>query len=177
MQDKSENYSEFSEKTERLAAHLRKNLNDLPPLIGISPAMFYAYRTGKNRISPKAWRKLESAEAAHGLSQSTPALPRVEQLTRRIREEFYLPVDADFLGLSPADRAEVLRAMADSIQEMERRSVAYAARATKEGHGPPARKKVEQAVDAFIAETEADVSRRGAESGVRPRGKSAQGDG
>lgn len=68
MQDKSENYSEFSESTERLAQKLGKNLNDLPPLIGISPAMFYAYRNGKYRISEKAWRKLRAAEAAAGLA-------------------------------------------------------------------------------------------------------------
>ncbi len=64
---KSENFSEFSERTERLARLLSKNLNDLPCLIGISPAMFYAYRTGKNLISSKAWRKLESAERDAGI--------------------------------------------------------------------------------------------------------------
>lgn len=38
-------------------------LKDLPAKIGISERMFYAYRSGGNPISDKAWRKLEQAEA------------------------------------------------------------------------------------------------------------------
>jgi hypothetical protein len=72
MQQKSENFLEFSERTEALAQKLGVNLNDLPPIIGISPAMLYANRTGKNRISEKTWRKLESAEATAGISPKRP---------------------------------------------------------------------------------------------------------
>lgn len=67
MQQKSENYLEFSERTEALSQKLGVKLSDLPPVIGISPAMFYAHRTGKHHISDKTWRKLESAEVTAGV--------------------------------------------------------------------------------------------------------------
>lgn len=43
------------------------NLSDLPDLIGISKAMFYAYRKGASRISGKVWARLEEAERAAGI--------------------------------------------------------------------------------------------------------------
>ena len=67
MQPKSDKFSEFSERTESLAAHLGKKLSELPEVIGISPAMFFAYRSGKNTVSGKAWRKLEKAEREAGI--------------------------------------------------------------------------------------------------------------
>jgi hypothetical protein len=63
MQDKSEKFSEYSERTETLASDLRLNLSDLPAKIGVSASMFHAYRSGKHPISEKAWRKLADAEA------------------------------------------------------------------------------------------------------------------
>lgn len=66
-QDKSENHPIFSEISEKLAVHLGINLDELPARIGISKDMFYAYRSGRHRISDKAWRKLETAEAAAGI--------------------------------------------------------------------------------------------------------------
>lgn len=62
MQQKSEKFSEFSERTEALARLIGINLSDLPEKIGISASMFHAYRSGKYPISPKAWSKLEAAE-------------------------------------------------------------------------------------------------------------------
>jgi len=67
MQDKSDRHSEFSERTEALSENLGILLSDLPSKIGVSASMFYAYRTGKQPISSKAWRKLESAESAAGI--------------------------------------------------------------------------------------------------------------
>lgn len=166
MQAKSENYSEFSDRTERLAARLEKNLNDLPPLIGISPAMFYAYRTGKYKISPKAWRKLEAVETENGLNQTPAPGDRVATLCEKIRSEFYLPTDSDFLGLAANDHAEVLRAMADSIDEMERRQAAYAARARREGLSKNAAADAE--ADKIIADAEAEV--KGSKVGHRSHG-------
>ena len=78
LQEKSDNFSEYSERTEALAGRLRANLSDLPGKIGISAAMFYAYRTGKYPISLKAWRKLEAAEKAAGLT-STDRPPDTRQ--------------------------------------------------------------------------------------------------
>ncbi|WP_457795381.1 helix-turn-helix domain-containing protein [Horticoccus sp. 23ND18S-11] len=43
-------------------------LRELGERIGISTAMLFAYRSGKNPISVKAWKKLEQAERAGGLS-------------------------------------------------------------------------------------------------------------
>jgi hypothetical protein len=70
MQEKSENYSEFSERTERLALQLGSLLSDLPGKIGVSPSMFHAYRSGKHAISEKAWRKLNAAEQMAGIIES-----------------------------------------------------------------------------------------------------------
>lgn len=74
MQQKSESFSEFSERTEKLAAKLTLKLGELPERIGVSPAMFFAYRTGKNKISDKAWRKLEGAEREAGLIKEEPGI-------------------------------------------------------------------------------------------------------
>lgn len=72
IQQKSENYSEFSERTEILSRSLRLNLSDLPKKIGISASMFHAYRSGKYPISPKVWRKLEAAERSAGIEVKNP---------------------------------------------------------------------------------------------------------
>jgi hypothetical protein len=62
MQEKSESFSEFAERTEILARRHDLLLSELPDFIGVSPSMFFAYRSGKKPISQKAWRKLETAE-------------------------------------------------------------------------------------------------------------------
>jgi hypothetical protein len=63
MQQQNRSSSHFSQRTENLASAMGVLLKDLPVKIGISDRMFYAYRTGGNPISDKAWRKLEQAEA------------------------------------------------------------------------------------------------------------------
>ena len=72
MQAKSENFSEYSERTESLADVLAMRLSDLPQLMGISSSMFHAYRSGKYPISGKAWRKLEAAERTAGITAEPP---------------------------------------------------------------------------------------------------------
>jgi hypothetical protein len=67
VQEKSDKFSEYSERTEALARILGKNVSDLPAKIGVSNSMFYAYRTGKYPISAKAWKKLEAAERSAGI--------------------------------------------------------------------------------------------------------------
>lgn len=49
-----------------MADRLGLNLSEIPDLLGISKAMLFAYRSGKNRITPKVWLKLERAEVAAG---------------------------------------------------------------------------------------------------------------
>lgn len=80
MQQKSENFSEYSERTEALARNLGVNLSDLPEKIGVSNSMFHAYRSGKYPISQKAWRKLEQAEEAHARTHLTAARESIEKL-------------------------------------------------------------------------------------------------
>lgn len=67
MQAEIKSFSEFSERTEELAHRIERNLKDLPALLGVSPSMFWGYRTGKYPISAKAWRKLAAAEAKAGI--------------------------------------------------------------------------------------------------------------
>jgi len=57
----------FSDRVEQLAAHLGIGVKETASRIGISPAMLFAYKSGKNPISGKAWRKLEEAEIRAGL--------------------------------------------------------------------------------------------------------------
>lgn len=89
VQAESENFSEFSEKTESLSDSTGCRLSDLPALIGISASMFHAYRSGKYPISAKAWRKLEAAERKAGIrpgeakaeaAPDPPAPARIDQL-------------------------------------------------------------------------------------------------
>lgn len=67
MQEQSDIFSEFSERSDNLAGKMGIRISDLPRKIGISTSMFYVYRTGKHPISRKAWLKLEAAEKAVGL--------------------------------------------------------------------------------------------------------------
>lgn len=63
VQHQNQSIANFSERTDALASALKISLRDLAERIGISQAMLFAYRTGKQPISLKAWRKLEAAES------------------------------------------------------------------------------------------------------------------
>ncbi len=52
------------------------NLSELPPVLGISKAMLFAYRKGSRRITSKAWRKLEAAEEREGIAAEPAQPPR-----------------------------------------------------------------------------------------------------
>ena len=67
LQAQNQNIGEFSERTDRLAEKLSLPLRELGDRIGVSTAMLFAYRSGKNPISVKAWRKLEQAEREVGI--------------------------------------------------------------------------------------------------------------
>ncbi len=71
MQTKSESFSEFSVRTEAISLKTGLKLSDLPDYIGVSDSMFFAYRSGKQPISAKAWRKLAAAEVEAGLVEPT----------------------------------------------------------------------------------------------------------
>jgi len=62
LQVESDNFQTFTARTDALAAALGISIEDLPGRIGISRAMIYAYRSGANPISRKAWGKLREAE-------------------------------------------------------------------------------------------------------------------
>ena len=66
MQHEKDNFVKFSERTERLALKMGKNLKDLPDLIGISSSVFFSNRSGARPISAKTWRKLEQFENKKG---------------------------------------------------------------------------------------------------------------
>ncbi len=134
MQTKSEYFGEFLSRTDRLAAHLRINVSELTNVIHLSNGMLFAYRKGNHPISLKAWSKLEAAEEAAGIKHQTQASP--PDLLYRIREEFYLPNESDLSGKTPGEVAEILQAMADAMEEMDRRRSAFTNRlldAAKEG--------------------------------------------
>lgn len=72
VQDNFRSQSHFSQRTEELAARLGVLLRDLPAQLGFSPRMLYGYRSGKYPITAKAWRKLEAAERAAGITAEPP---------------------------------------------------------------------------------------------------------
>jgi transcriptional regulator with XRE-family HTH domain len=63
LQAKNQTNLEFSDRTDRLADQLGISLRQLAERIGISPAMLFAYRSGKYPISRKAWKKLDQTES------------------------------------------------------------------------------------------------------------------
>jgi len=73
VQVENETFLDFSRRTDDLAARLGVNLEDLPEVIGISRASLFCYRTGKRKISGKAWSKLDEAERRVSKSISGPA--------------------------------------------------------------------------------------------------------
>jgi hypothetical protein len=130
MQHKSENYLEFSERTESLAKKLGLNLSDLPEKIGVSPSMFYAYRSGKYAISGKAWRKLGFAEAGVGI------VARQSQSQTQFQQSGPVEEDSPFseLPASAQHFAAGVQAMMLEMAEMRKR-VAYLEDLFKKG--PP----------------------------------------
>jgi hypothetical protein len=68
LQEKSQTFSDFVRRTDALADQVGLNLSESWRLLGISRAMLHAYRSGKNRITPKVWLKLERAERDAGIS-------------------------------------------------------------------------------------------------------------
>lgn len=69
MQGENQTFLDFSDRTDALAVRLGCDVQDLPERLGFSRSSLFAYRTGKSRISPKAWAKLEMAERAAGLDE------------------------------------------------------------------------------------------------------------
>jgi hypothetical protein len=50
------------ERTDALAKATDQSLRGLAPVLGLSVASLFGYRSGSIKISPKAWSKLEQAE-------------------------------------------------------------------------------------------------------------------
>ena len=93
-----------------MASRLSLNLSDLPEIIGVSPAMFYAYRSGKYKISGKAWHKLEQAERAAGMA---PPLEERLSAARRVVSESPAGKEGRAMIAEAADDAFVQIASAD----------------------------------------------------------------
>jgi myosin-crossreactive antigen len=66
MQIKNQTFVDFAERTDSLASVLNCTVQDLTEILGFSRASLFAYRTGKVKISDKAWRKLADAESRAG---------------------------------------------------------------------------------------------------------------
>lgn len=54
---------------------MRRNVDDLADVLGISRASLYGYRKGQRKVSAKAWLKLEEAEREAGIGQETDTAP------------------------------------------------------------------------------------------------------
>jgi hypothetical protein len=63
---------DYQKRTDALAAKLGVDINELPDIIGVSRASLFAYRSGRNRVSQKAWAKLTEAEEVAGMRVREP---------------------------------------------------------------------------------------------------------
>lgn len=80
MQEKKNDFRNFLERTDMLAKNLRVSLRELAPIMELSVASLFGYRSGAIRLSVKAWRKLEAAEKAAGIAADD------EVNSRKLRE-------------------------------------------------------------------------------------------
>ena len=53
---------------------MRLSQREIAEKIGVSAGSFFGYRTGRNRITNKAWAKLEAAERAAGIISESAAV-------------------------------------------------------------------------------------------------------
>lgn len=77
-------------------------MGELLPILGISRASFFSYRSGKRPITAKAWRKLEQAERAAGvvtLKEQLATKPDDERAAELIRGASV----EDVMSLLPAE--------------------------------------------------------------------------
>ncbi|MBC8010052.1 MAG: hypothetical protein H7067_08145 [Burkholderiales bacterium] len=112
MQDKSALFSAFSARTEALAAKLGVRVIDLPGVLGFSLDMLTGYRSGRYPISIKAWRKLESAEAAAGIAKKDVAVHT------EIASDASAPM-SEVIARLRAQAAQLIK-MADDLEGMGR---------------------------------------------------------
>lgn len=120
MQAQNQTHLDFAHRTEALAKRSNLKLGALPGRLGISRASFFAYRSGKARVTPKAWRKLERAERESGIAESL-----AEQLVAASPDQQKNLLSSasveEIMGLfSPEDRARLLTNSVDfQIERME----------------------------------------------------------
>lgn len=120
MQANKQTFSDFTARTDELAARLNVRLGDLPAKLGMSRASLFAYRAGKTPISNKAWHKLLRTERETGISP-----PLAEQISAaKVEQKGELIASAsleEILSLLPVDeRARIASRYIDGhIEAME----------------------------------------------------------
>lgn len=67
LQEDNQTISDFVKRTDELSIRKGLNMSEIHGLLDISKAMVFAYRSGKNRITPKVWLKLQLAEQEAGI--------------------------------------------------------------------------------------------------------------
>lgn len=80
MQEKKRTFLDFVFRTDVLARRLSCDLDEVAGVIGISRSSLFAYRSGKSKITRKAWSKLDSAELEAGIGTA-----QLEQLMSKKR--------------------------------------------------------------------------------------------
>lgn len=75
--------AEFSRRLDRLSLKTGMPLRALAPRVNMSGSMLFAYRSGKQPISRKAWDKLRNAEVAAGLAPPEPTPGEVRESSAR----------------------------------------------------------------------------------------------
>lgn len=116
----NQTFSDFTRRTDILAAQLKVRLGDLPARLEVSRASFFAYRSGKSPITNKAWHKLLRAERESGISP--PLAQQISSAKAEQKGELIASASLEeILGLLPvAERARLAASYIDGhIESIE----------------------------------------------------------
>ena len=125
VQRKNHSNPTFSERTDILSERLGVSLRDLAPLIGISQAMLFGYRTGKYSPSNKAFGKLLALESSIKSHLPTSDMPTENQSENTEQNQSMGAVDAMQAAAEARAVARREAALAGGLEEKLERTVAH----------------------------------------------------
>jgi hypothetical protein len=132
MQEKKSDFRTFLDRTNELANKLRIPLRELGPVMEMSTASLFGYRSGKIPLSNKAWGKLEAAERSAGIDAVVGDPPS----QYRVKQEERPPPEQDIASKVVAIEEKLDRLIAVIADQAERIDALLEQRATSSpGHG------------------------------------------
>jgi hypothetical protein len=128
LQTKNRTPAFFLERTDALALELGVSLRQLAPLLDLSVASLFGYRSGKIPISNKAWSKLERKEPTHEdlpkISQNAKSLTKpnnpksAPQTFSSVMRDDEMPHQANTKMLQKKGLREILERIATALEKL-----------------------------------------------------------